>query len=71
MKIAVINSPNEARSLLNDNQHQGFITFIYHVADPEHALLRDKFLYIRDEAELREKVNLLEADVTIRDLLRR
>ena len=70
MKIAVISSAIDAAPRLNENYLRGFITFIYHTADPKHSLLRDKFLYVHDETELNEKVNLLKADVTVRDLLR-
>jgi hypothetical protein len=69
LKIVVISSPRDARLILNESL--GCITFMYHHADPEHELLRDKFLYVGSDEELKEKIHLLKLDVTAQDLIRR
>ena len=69
MKVAVISTPTDAREVLEQTQRDGYITFMYHHADPNHELLNDKFLYIGTDEELKEKVELLKSDVTIRDLI--
>lgn len=70
MKIVAISSANDASTLLAESQRQGYLTFVYHHADPQHKLLRDKFMYVHDDAELVEKVNLLKLDFTAKDLIR-
>ena len=71
MKIAVISTPTEAAAVLERTRGQGYITFMYHHADPKHELLPDKFLYVHSDEELKEKVTLLKEDVSIRDLIQR
>jgi hypothetical protein len=71
MKVIAISNPHGIRSLLNESQSQGYITFIYHHADPKHELLADKFLYIHSDEELCEKLHLLKIDVAAQDLIRR
>ena len=69
MKIVAISSVTDAKTLLAESQRQGYLTFIYHHADPQHTLLRDKFLYVHDDAELAEKIQLLKLDFTAKDLI--
>lgn len=69
MKINAISSPDGAETLLLESQQQGYLTFIYHHADPKHLLLRDKFMYVHDDKELLEKINLLKLDRTAKDLI--
>ena len=64
MKVVAISSPEDARLKLLLCQNLGYLVFIYHHVDPEHKLLRDKFLYVHDDAELKEKMNLLKLDCT-------
>lgn len=71
MRIAVVDTCNDPKTELEGYQRQGFITFMYHYVDPDHELLADKFLYVHDEDELKEKVNLLMTDVSAQDLLYR
>lgn len=71
MKIIAISSPENAASVLNESQRQGYITFVYHHADPNHELLADKFLYIHSDEELKEKLHLLNVDVCAQDLILR
>lgn len=70
MRYVAISSTDGAEALLLESQRQGYLTFIYHHADPEHLLLRDKFLYVHDDQELADKVRLLKADMTAKDLIR-
>ena len=71
MRIAVISTPSGAREVLEQIRGMGYITFMYHHADPKHELLPDKFLYIHSDAELQEKIELLKQDVSIRDLIQK
>lgn len=71
MKIVVLSDAKDVKQRLQESRDAGNITFIYHHADPTHSLLVEKFLYINDEAELTEKTNLLNADTTISEQLRR
>lgn len=70
MKIAVISEKAHLQEQVRDYTAAGFIVFIYHHVDPDHELAHKRFLYIHDEAELKEKINLLNSDVTVQDLLR-
>lgn len=70
MKVIAISSKEGTSDLLVTSQQQGYLTFIYHHADPEHVLLRDKFLYVHDDDELVEKLKLLQLDFTVQDLIR-
>jgi hypothetical protein len=69
MKAVAISSTREVRELVEQARAQGYLTFIYHHADPEHALLDDAFLYVYSDEELREKLELLRCDVTAIDLI--
>lgn len=71
MKVMAISSKHDTAARLQESQRQGYITFIYHHADPRHELLSDKFLYVRDDEELKEKICLLKADVTVQDQIRK
>lgn len=69
MIVVAISSPDEAPTLLRECQELGYVAFVYHHADPEHKLLRDKFLYVHDDAELTEKIKLLKSDSTVKDMI--
>jgi len=69
MKINAISVVDNVKEKLVESQRDGFITFLYHDADPQHTLLSNKFLYIHSVDELNEKIALLESDITIRDTL--
>ena len=71
MKVLAISSTEGVSDLLVTSQSQGYLTFVYHHADPEHLLLRDKFLYVHDDEELIEKLKLLKLDMTVQDLIKR
>ena len=71
MKIVAISSTHDVGALLTESQSHGYITFIYHHADPKHELLSDKFLYVHTDEELLEKLALLKIDVTAQDLIRK
>lgn len=71
MKVVAISSIEGAAELLRESEAQGYLTFIYHHADPEHKLLRDKFLYVDSDQELVEKIMLLKKDVTILHQMKR
>jgi hypothetical protein len=70
MKVTAISSTEGVSDLLVTSQGQGYLTFLYHHADPEHKLLRDKFLYVHDDEELVEKLKLMKLDMTAQDLIR-
>ena len=70
MKIIALSNKDDLERRLQESRDAGYVTFIYHHADPTHALLKDKFLYVNGDDELLEKVNLLRADITVRDQLR-
>jgi len=69
MKVVAISSMDAPAAKLRECQQLGYLTFIYHHADPTHALLRDKFMYIHDDEELNEKLLLLKLDFTAKDLI--
>lgn len=69
MKVVAISSTDAPSARLRECQQAGYLTFIYHHADPTHALLRDKFMYIHDDEELTEKLHLLKLDFTAKDLI--
>ena len=64
MKVIAISSPDDVKLKMLLCQHLGYLTFIYHHVDPEHTLLRDKFLYVNNDQELSDKINLLKLDPT-------
>lgn len=64
--VAISNTANPAE-LLQQAQSEGYIAFMYEHADPKHELIPHKFMYIRTDEELKEKVALLRADVTVVD----
>lgn len=70
MKVIAISAIEGARDILRKALDHGYLTFIYHHADPAHKLVRDKFLYVHDDAELMEKLALIRADITIKDSIR-
>lgn len=70
MKVLAISSKEGASDLLVTSQRQGYLTFVYHHADPDHVLLRDKFLYVHDDEELLEKLKLMKLDMTAQDLIK-
>jgi hypothetical protein len=70
MKVNAISSADDVKTLLAACQQQGYLTFIYHHADPKHLLLQDKFMYVNDDEELNEKLLLLKLDITAKDLIR-
>ena len=70
MKVIALSCIDEVSDLLSASQAQGYVTFIYHHADPEHSLLRDKFLYVHSDDELAEKIELLKKDVTILGMIK-
>ena len=69
MKIVALSNADEVERRLVESRDAGYITFIYHHPDPTHKLLREKFLYVQDDSELQAKVNLIKADITVRDQL--
>ncbi len=70
MKFSAISAKDGAAERLHTSLAQGYLTFIYHHADPGHILVRDKFLYVHSDSELVEKINLLKCDFTIRSLIK-
>lgn len=71
MKVIAISSLVDAKDRLEEARTQGYMTFVYHHADPNHTLLNDKFLYVGSDEELREKLHLLKMDVSTIDLIQR
>jgi hypothetical protein len=71
VKVVAISSTHEPQKLLQNAQQLGYITFMYQHADPKSVLLSDKFLYVQDDEELKEKIHLLTMDVTAQDAIRR
>lgn len=69
MKIMALSTTTDVVERLAACEDKGYITFIYRRADPKMELLRDKFLYVRTDEELTEKITLLKQDVTIQDLI--
>ncbi len=69
MKVIAISSTTRTPELVKESQAQGYLTFIYHHADPKHELLNDKFMYVHDDEELNEKLQLLRLDFTAKDLI--
>ncbi len=70
MKVVAISTENAAERYALARSH-GYITFIYEHADPLHRLSDEKFIYVQDDNELVEKINLVRADVTVVDQLLR
>lgn len=69
MKINAISTIEDIENRIQRDRRAGVITFVYHHVDPTHKLLSNKFLYINSVDELKEKIALLEKDMTIRDTL--
>lgn len=67
-KIMVIS--NKADSLkwqVQLSRSHGYITFVESSLDPEQTLGLDPFLYVRTDAEIQEKIALINSDFSIRD----
>lgn len=67
MKIVAISNPEVASDSFTKAKAFGYITFIYHHADPAHTLSPHKFAYVHTDQELKEKIELLTVDVTARE----
>lgn len=67
-KIMVIS--NKADSLkwqVQLSQSHGYITFVESNLDPDQKLGLDPFLYVRTDAEVKEKIALINSDFSIKD----
>lgn len=62
IKVVAISTEDEARARYEAARAQGYVTFIYEHADPLQQLATDKFVYVRSDKELSEKIQLLVAD---------
>lgn len=71
MKAVVISTAHEAAERYAAARSQGYVTFVYTHADPKRCLSDEAFVYVRDDQELIEKLNLVRADVTVVDELLR
>lgn len=71
MKICVISNPASPATAFARAKAFGYLTFIYDHADPERTLSANKFLYIHDDDELKEKLTLISNDPTIIDQITR
>jgi hypothetical protein len=67
MKIVVISNPSSPATSFARAKAFGYITFIYHHADPNHTLSPHKFTYVHTDEELKEKIQLLKYDVTVQE----
>ena len=67
MRVVALSNPDTSLVDYVMAKRQGYITFIYEHADREHALCENKFFYVRTDEELMEKINLLEADITVQE----
>lgn len=71
MKFMAVSTEDNAATALHLAISQGFITFIYEHADPLRRLCSNKFLYVHDDQELKEKMDLVKAEPIILDELSR
>ena len=71
MRVVVISTQAEPQERLETARQQGYITFIYHHADPFGDFVQSRFLHVHSDTELKEKINLLSADPTLIDEVRR
>ncbi|MBT9137659.1 MAG: hypothetical protein DDT31_00197 [Syntrophomonadaceae bacterium] len=67
MKIVAISNPTLAFDSFTLARAFGYITFIYHYANPTRTLSPHKFAYVHTDEELKEKIELLMADVSARE----
>jgi hypothetical protein len=67
MRVVALSNPDTSFVDYMMARNQGYITFIYHHADRQHALCENKFFYVRTDEELMEKINFLEADITVQE----
>lgn len=67
MKVVAISNPLSPAVSFAFAKALGYITFIYHHADPKHTLSPHKFTYVHTDEELQEKIQLLAQDVTIQE----
>jgi hypothetical protein len=67
VKVVAISNPDGAADLLTKARSNGYITFVYHHADPLGELLSNKFLYVSSDDELMEKLTLLRQDAAVVD----
>lgn len=71
-KIMVIT--NKAESLKQQVQlsrSHGYITFVESRLDPAQKLGLDPFLYVHTDAEIKEKIALINSDFSIKDEVQR
>jgi hypothetical protein len=71
MKVVVISNMDTALAAFRTARQQGYITFIYNHADPQHTLSDHKFTYVGSDEELVEKINLLKQDPTVQEQVTR
>lgn len=67
MKVVAISNSERAQISFQRARQEGYITFIYHHADPQHTLSPEKFTYVNSDEELVEKINLLKQDPTVQE----
>jgi len=71
VKVVAISTEDDAAARYLTAKSHGYVTFIYEHADPLHSLSSEKFIYVKSDAELSEKLKLLYADHTVVDELMR
>jgi hypothetical protein len=71
VKVVAISTEDEARERYKAAKSQGYVTFIYEHADPLRQLASDKFVYVNSDRELDEKIQLLQADRTLVEEVKR
>jgi len=67
MKVVVISNPSSPATAFARARAFGYITFIYEHADPDHVLSPNKFTYVNDDEELKEKLHLLQLDPSVQE----
>lgn len=71
MKVMAISTREDVAERYAAARQHGYIAFIYDHADPLRILTREKFLYVRNDTELLEKISLLKADPFVIEQLQR
>ena len=67
MKVVAISNMDTALRAFYEARRQGYITFIYHHADPQHTLSQNKFSYVSSDEELMEKIDFIRQDLTVQE----
>lgn len=71
VKVMAISTQVDPKERLEAARREGYVTFIYHHADPKGDIVHSRFLLVHSDTELKEKIALLNEDRSLVDEVRR